>query len=34
MAYKKKYPAIFLATVLAASLAGCGASGGDTQEQE
>ena len=34
MAYKKKYPAIFLAAVLAASLAGCGASGGDTQEQE
>lgn len=34
MAYKKKYAALLLTAVLGASLAGCGASGGDTQEQE
>ena len=33
MAYKKKYTAILLAAVLGGSLAGCGASGGNTQEE-
>lgn len=33
MAYKKKYTAFLLAAVLGGSLAGCGASGGNTQEE-
>lgn len=33
MAYKKKYAAFLLTAVLGASLAGCGASGGDTREE-
>lgn len=33
MAYKKKYAAFLLTAVLGASLAGCGASGGNTREE-